>query len=410
LAHKRIDSFVASGNWTCPSGITSIVVECWGAGGGGTTNVGAGGGGAYALKSLTVIPGNVYAVVVGIGATNADGGDSTFDSTACVAKGGLSGTNGGTGGASGSSTGDTVRSGGNGSIGTGTRGGGGGAGENAGGNNGTSGGVGGQGGAFTGGIGGSSATAGLLVGGGGGSAAAAQFAGARGEVRVSYDVAVTAGFPYISARSVTRGISDTTSQAITMPSGIVAGDLLVIIATADEAPTHSMTGWTQVSFTAFNAAFTVSQSIWYKIAVGGDTATLGLSATNVVTAVCMIIKDWGAVPTATSNNGNSTNADPPNHTAPVSANHLWLAVAGWDWNTAIGITPPTGYLDYFFVPGGATIGAGMAIADKFSTGSSENPPAYTSSTEQWTAWTIEIPGVLGNPYYYFMNQMAGQAA
>lgn len=54
--------------WTCPAGVTSAKVECWGAGGAGTAGGGGGGGGAYtASSSVTLVPGNVYTVVVGAG-------------------------------------------------------------------------------------------------------------------------------------------------------------------------------------------------------------------------------------------------------------------------------------------------------------------------------------------------------
>lgn len=42
------ESFYTSSSWTCPVGVSSITVECWGAGGsgaGGANAAGAGGGG-----------------------------------------------------------------------------------------------------------------------------------------------------------------------------------------------------------------------------------------------------------------------------------------------------------------------------------------------------------------------------
>ncbi|OBQ55055.1 choice-of-anchor D domain-containing protein [Tamlana sp. s12] len=93
--------------YTVPTGIMSIKVETWGAGGAGasTTNNpeqrgAGGGGGAYASSTLTVAPGDTYTVVVGaggygtIGATGTarDGKNSTFGTTSpnqVVAAGGL---------------------------------------------------------------------------------------------------------------------------------------------------------------------------------------------------------------------------------------------------------------------------------------------------------------------------------
>ncbi len=65
-----------SGTWTCPSGITTVTVECWGGGGAGGGGVatgtgaargGGGAGGGYAKKIIAVTPGNNYNFSVGAG-------------------------------------------------------------------------------------------------------------------------------------------------------------------------------------------------------------------------------------------------------------------------------------------------------------------------------------------------------
>jgi len=209
----------ASGNftWYCPPGVTSITVECWGAGGrGGTLTAngsgGGGGGGAYSRSVISVTPGVTYLLRAGAGSTStAAGGDSYFgNSTAgnssgatVLAKGGASAadnsTTGAIGGASGSGVGTVKYSGGNGWTTTITGGGGGGssAGTAANGNNATStsgataqtgGGAGGAGRTSTQGNG----TAGTAPGGGGGGALRTSFgtrnggAGAAGRVSITY--------------------------------------------------------------------------------------------------------------------------------------------------------------------------------------------------------------------------------
>ena len=148
--------------WTCPPGVTSVQVECWGGGGAGgsalrTPNSGSvqysggGAGGAYArVAAYTVRPGTVYFINVGAGGIAATGtlpagntaaaagGDSWFHfanavSNTILARGGAGGTNavgntgatalgaGGLGSASGS-LGDLVFSGGSGATGSSTTG------------------------------------------------------------------------------------------------------------------------------------------------------------------------------------------------------------------------------------------------------------------------------------------------
>jgi hypothetical protein len=60
------ETFNASTTWTAPVGVTSVEVECWGAGGSGGSSAnndssGGGGGGAYSRSlSIVVVPGNNY--------------------------------------------------------------------------------------------------------------------------------------------------------------------------------------------------------------------------------------------------------------------------------------------------------------------------------------------------------------
>jgi len=111
-----------SSTWTCPTGVTSIQVECWGAGGAGgsastatsTTPArsgGGGGAGSYVKKTMTVVPGTVYNLIVGVGGIKGGtsaasayygniGGKSEFSGgsvTALTASGGTGGTGAGAG-------------------------------------------------------------------------------------------------------------------------------------------------------------------------------------------------------------------------------------------------------------------------------------------------------------------------
>lgn len=90
----RKDYFTSSGNWTCPAGVTNVLIIASGGGGGGnggqstTLGGGAGGGAIQVTSSVPVTPGNVYAVTIGSGGTagtantnNAgDGGTTSFGS------------------------------------------------------------------------------------------------------------------------------------------------------------------------------------------------------------------------------------------------------------------------------------------------------------------------------------------
>jgi len=104
--------FSSSSSWTCPLGVTSITVECWGAGGGsGSCDTcftggcypiaGSGGKGGYNKQIISVIPGNNYTITIGNGgsagifrtSTNGQSGGSTSFNGVVIALGGIGGTN-----------------------------------------------------------------------------------------------------------------------------------------------------------------------------------------------------------------------------------------------------------------------------------------------------------------------------
>lgn len=96
----NVATFSTAGNqtWTCPTGVTSVEVECWGGGGGGGgagapyNAAGGGAGGSYVqVATMSVTPGTVYNLTVGAGGA----GGTTVSNAAMPSV-----DNGGTGGSS----------------------------------------------------------------------------------------------------------------------------------------------------------------------------------------------------------------------------------------------------------------------------------------------------------------------
>jgi len=98
---EKTETFYTSDSFTVPAGVTSIIVECWGAGGAGggsTSNMkggSGGGGGGYTTAILSVTPGQSIPYVVGVGGAGRislkgdDGTGSSFKTfTASGGKGG----------------------------------------------------------------------------------------------------------------------------------------------------------------------------------------------------------------------------------------------------------------------------------------------------------------------------------
>src|SRR3989338_7184206 len=108
VAQAATETFTTAGTftngWTAPADVYSVTAETWGGGGGsgGGTSVSlpggsGGGGGAYALKVISVTPGNSYTYVVGAaGLKNGGtaGGSSSFTGNASVQSLACGGTSG----------------------------------------------------------------------------------------------------------------------------------------------------------------------------------------------------------------------------------------------------------------------------------------------------------------------------
>lgn len=104
-ATKRFRSvWTSSGtySWVCPSGVYQVLFRGWGPGGGGGGGSngspgGGGGGGGYLEVLLSVVPGQSYEVVVGVGGTVSTAVSATSFGGATSVFGGGNGGNGGSG-------------------------------------------------------------------------------------------------------------------------------------------------------------------------------------------------------------------------------------------------------------------------------------------------------------------------
>jgi hypothetical protein len=89
LTNTNFQVFDATGIFTVPAGVTKIMVECWGAGGGTAPISGfaRGGDGGYGKSIFTVTPGASFSVSIGQGGLG-NGGASSFGTNLIVSNGG----------------------------------------------------------------------------------------------------------------------------------------------------------------------------------------------------------------------------------------------------------------------------------------------------------------------------------
>lgn len=88
-AQSGSQSFLTSGDFTVPAGVTSITVEVIGGGGGGGINgTGGGGGGGYSMGTYSVVPLATIPVTIGVGGGTGTAGGTTIVGTLNQATGG----------------------------------------------------------------------------------------------------------------------------------------------------------------------------------------------------------------------------------------------------------------------------------------------------------------------------------
>lgn len=266
--YAQTQTFNSSGTFTVPAGVTSIIVEAWGAGGGGSNRFGAaggGGGGAYTRGVISnLIPGSTITITVGSGGSAGNSGDQSSVGT-IIANGGSSTSDrsGGNGGEASVVAGNVIASfsGGNGGDARSSRGGPNNEGGGGGGGSATSSGIGGDGGdgSGTGGTGGSGegdggrgadgdgnpdAASGTAPGGGGGGRGegnSTSKSGASGRVIISWAV------PYYSQSSgnpaVLSNWNSNPSGGGSIPGSFTANNQAFIIQSGHTMTTTS-SGWT----------------------------------------------------------------------------------------------------------------------------------------------------------------------
>jgi len=213
-------------------------------------------------------------------------------------------------------------------------------------------------------------------------------------------------YPQVATTSTSFDV-ETTSHTITMPSGITAGNLLIIFFTSDGADNFSSSsaGWTQLYETT---SLTLTSSVYYKIAAGSDTLTITTDNTESSSAIAYRITGSDTlVPSYNSVAASSANANPPScNSIAGSLEYLWLVYVGYEGiiDTSAAPTDFTGLVEY--ISGGATEPSSASAQREYTTGSAYDPDAFTSGNTSYIAWTVCIAPIgasgigIGSIAYY----------
>jgi hypothetical protein len=223
-------------------------------------------------------------------------------------------------------------------------------------------------------------------------------------------------FPVVQATNTSATLTAGTSHVVSLPAGIVAGDLLIICLDkgSTSATVNAHADWTEL----LDEASANGLYIAYRWAAGGETnPTLVTSAATRSAEATFRISGAEnpaiqAPQIGTTSSGASTTPDPPTTTPTGGAkDYLWITFCGSAGEQADDGTFctafPTGYTDNQLEKtcgvAGTNLGGLIAAATKQANAASDNPATFTiSESLGWRAQTIAIhpaPALPPTPIY-----------
>lgn len=222
----------------------------------------------------------------------------------------------------------------------------------------------------------------------------------------------------VGTPATTAGGTASSSPVFNLPTGIRAGDLLLLVHSyAGGVGATPPSGWADVRISTTGAPTTIDLHVAHRVADGteGATVTLSLSASNKFAGICYRVRDHGVKVVSASQNtpgdilvttgdpgGTSANPDPPQLTASALDDYLWFAAEGNN-GTATVTTYPTGYTYNqqniaSGGSGGVTTKCVVGVGARQLNALSEDPSAFTiNASADWAAGVVAVPGA---NYFY----------
>lgn len=208
-------------------------------------------------------------------------------------------------------------------------------------------------------------------------------------------------FPTVVARTSSEQSTDAASFTVGLgaPS---AGELIVAIIAADSTSATDLPLWeidTATSGTRWwlaaklLGANNVAGLVAIKIAQGGDALKIsfGDGVAQQASAITFRISGHGGYASVASATGNSTNGDPPNVAISGAAQDCLFIAALCTDAQVIASAAPASYANLTTKVATNATGASVSVADRNLNATSDNPGAFTNTTEQWAAFAIAIP-------------------
>jgi len=213
-------------------------------------------------------------------------------------------------------------------------------------------------------------------------------------------------FPAIGSSATT---ADTSGNAVTviMPSGIVAGNLLIAFVSHDTNATITQSGgtdWTRIVLVANGSA--VQMAVFAKVAAGGDTLALTDGGDNQDTAIVTVritghgVSDVSTdITLGTAATGTTNAPNPPVSNPGTSKDYLWIEFAASDDDDNTATYWSTNYSAVAQAESAQSFSSCMASVGQRSLAASSEDPGNMAlaASEEWIAQTLAIPPVAAEP-------------
>lgn len=213
-------------------------------------------------------------------------------------------------------------------------------------------------------------------------------------------------FPAIASEVSSQQDTNATDHTVTMPSGVQAGDLLVLAWAIDGRENVSgqiPDNWVQIANTAHSGDL-ASIRVFTKVATGSEGASQTITITSAQCSAHHVWRITGATgtPEAAIFQGNvDTSLDPPslNPAAWDVEDTLWLALSSSDDATSTVTGFPSGYTGTGQVNADSSAdGVTLGYARRTNAAASEDPGAFTiSSAEGFCTVTVGVRPVADYP-------------
>ncbi len=198
-------------------------------------------------------------------------------------------------------------------------------------------------------------------------------------------------FPAIVSTATSYCNTDRTSHAVTLPSGLEAGNLLLILFVTDGTPgvTAPDGYYSQGEKNGTATQLLVS----FKVIDGTEGSSLTITTTSSEQSAHLAIQLSGAagIRLGGGATGTTSQPNPGSFTTPWDEDDtLWIATCGWDYNRSLSAYP-SNYSYGLWTRANTTGGCGVAAAFREYKATSEDPSYFTLSYgDEWAAITIGV--------------------